>query len=1006
MKKRKPVLLNGEALMADGKPLEFDAVNQEELDGKIDAPQTAAVGEVLTVEEVDEDGNPKKWKAAKISGTFVCTFNEGEDGWITCDKTVEEIITANNDGKDVIGHYYGEIYRLSTPFETGGGYGNPIFSNLGVGVLSIIQYDAGHFGINRIRLSDIAPEDAPDPYEVPVYVPTKDGMRWQYGRPLLATDYSMNELTDEEKALMQKNLDALPSPATTQVGQIVKVKAVDADGKVIETETIPHPVLYVTISKTGNTNTSDKTFAEIKSAYDSGCSVFAVVDSFVLPLLGISDNMACFCATTPDRELHRVSVLITESGVSLAYGSFVEGNQGVENAGKILGISNDGNVVPEDKPVQALAGASAPTTATSGVVGQEYYVIVNNTVTEMYVCTNVADTTYTWGKVSLGENGIKYVTQTLTDAQKKQARTNIGAGTSNFSGSYNDLTNKPNIPAATVIDTTLSQSGQAADAKAAGDAIGKKIDAPQTAAVGEVLTVEEVGEDGKPKKWKTAPAADEQKQADWNQNDETAADYVKNRPFYVADEAPLGEVVFTARSVNAITHTVNAMSIKVLRAIFSTTDIHVPRPQIRLFLCGKFYAANVDFNRGNFSFASDEISGHVNYNTGREWYLEFQDNSVSFTVGESYSVAFFDINNKGYVKIPLGYFPDSIFTQESAPVRYGDGNLSTIQGSNTTASANNSHAEGMNTTASGIESHAEGSNTLASGIESHAEGCRTKASGAYSHVEGFETIASGDKQHVQGSYNLSDTTSAHIVGNGTNKQRSNAYTLDWKGNAWFSGNVYVGSTSGTNKDKGSKKLVDTSELSELLGMVQNYAIPNPATAQVGQIVKVKSVDESGKITETETVDMPMQKTLKWVTVHSSDLTETKRELIISTDTDGKSIIDYNPVGLSLIVSTPADATVESNNGSPWVYPSATKADNAIRVIGNISGWKTIARDSAFVFNGGSSAMSCSGNVNTSLATYKLEGYALDGVRIFFNSANDHLPVGTHVEVAILCEVEK
>lgn len=183
-------------------------------------------------------------------------------------------------------------------------------------------------------------------------------------------------------------------------------------------------------------------------------------------------------------------------------------------------------------------------------------------------------------------------------------------------------------------------------------------------------------------------------------------------------------------------------------------------------------------------------------------------------------------------------------------------------------------------------------------------------------------------------------------------------------------------------------------------------LPSPATAQVGQIVKVKSVDESGKITETEAVDIPMQKTLKWITVHSSDLTETKRELIISTDTDGKSIVDYNPVGLSLIVSTPADATVESNNGSPWVYPSATKADNAIRVIGNISGWKNVARDSAFVFNGGSSAMSCTGNVNTSLATYKLDGYALDGVRIFFNSANDHLPVGTHVEVAILCEVEE
>ena len=43
-------------------------------------------------------------------------------------------------------------------------------------------------------------------------------------------------------------------------------------------------------------------------------------------------------------------------------------------------------------------------------------------------------------------NAVKYTSQALTDAQKTQARTNIGAGTSSFSGSYNDLDNKPAIP--------------------------------------------------------------------------------------------------------------------------------------------------------------------------------------------------------------------------------------------------------------------------------------------------------------------------------------------------------------------------------------------------------------------------------------------------------------------------------------------------------------------------------------------------------------------------------
>ena len=85
-----------------------------------------------------------------------------------------------------------------------------------------------------------------------------------------------------------------------------------------------------------------------------------------------------------------------------AIGKKIDKAQGTGNAGKILGIGADGNVTPQDKPVQALAGASAPTTATAGVVGQEYYVIVDNAVTEMYVCTAVANGTYTWYKVEYG----------------------------------------------------------------------------------------------------------------------------------------------------------------------------------------------------------------------------------------------------------------------------------------------------------------------------------------------------------------------------------------------------------------------------------------------------------------------------------------------------------------------------------------------------------------------------------------------------------------------------
>lgn len=91
-------------------------------------------------------------------------------------------------------------------------------------------------------------------------------------------------------------------------------------------------------------------------------------------------------------------------------------------------------------------------------------------------------------------NAVQYVAQTLTDEQKAQARENIGAGTSSFSGSYNDLTSKPTIPTQVTIDSTLKQSGQAADAKTVGDALATKLDKNQgTTNAGKILGI---GEDG------------------------------------------------------------------------------------------------------------------------------------------------------------------------------------------------------------------------------------------------------------------------------------------------------------------------------------------------------------------------------------------------------------------------------------------------------------------------------------------------------------------------------
>lgn len=121
-----------------------------------------------------------------------------------------------------------------------------------------------------------------------------------------------------------------------------------------------------------------------------------------------------------------------------------------------------------------------------------------------------------------------------------------------------------------------------------------------------------------------------------------------------------------------------------------------------------------------------------------------------------------------------------------------------------------SSAIGVNVIASGESSHAEGDSTTASAYCSHAEGNCTTASGENSHAEGASTIASSQNQHVQGKYNIEDLngTYAHIVGNGEEGKNSNAHTLDWQGNAWYSGKLSQEGTPTEDKDLVTKKYVD------------------------------------------------------------------------------------------------------------------------------------------------------------------------------------------------------
>lgn len=95
------------------------------------------------------------------------------------------------------------------------------------------------------------------------------------------------------------------------------------------------------------------------------------------------------------------------------------------------------------------------------------------------------------------------------------------------------------------------------------------------------------------------------------------------------------------------------------------------------------------------------------------------------------------------------------------------GEDSHAEGYNTKATGAQSHAEGYSTTASKVSSHAEGNSTNASGDNSHAEGKKSTASGAQSHAEGISTRASGEDSHAEGSSTIASQMCAHAEGGNT-----------------------------------------------------------------------------------------------------------------------------------------------------------------------------------------------------------------------------------------------
>lgn len=126
---------------------------------------------------------------------------------------------------------------------------------------------------------------------------------------------------------------------------------------------------------------------------------------------------------------------------------------------------------------------------------------------------------------------------------------------------------------------------------------------------------------------------------------------------------------------------------------------------------------------------------------------------------------------------------------------------------------------------------------------------------------------------------------------------------------------------------------------EAAAAVAETSVPAPASAAVGQIVKVKAVDAAGKITQTEAVDLPTGggSSDTWELITSGEMAEAAA-LLITTDADGAALAlksaqiiveGATSFERSTMLRFEVDSSTDSRNREEWAveYLGDSKNDN-------------------------------------------------------------------------------
>ena len=174
-------------------------------------------------------------------------------------------------------------------------------------------------------------------------------------------------------------------------------------------------------------------------------------------------------------------------------------------------------------------------------------------------------------------------------------------------------------------------------------------------------------------------------------------------------------------------------------------------------------------------------------------------------------------------------------------------------------------------------------------------------------------------------------------------------------------------------------------------------------ATPGQIAKIMAVDETGKPTKWEPVDIPTGGELSWHLVADLTVAEAVTDVVITEDTEGNTILQYEPIAVGIWIYIPADDTQSGTNGGLWVWVNGQNS-TSYRTIVTLNNWKTKDwRRGVFTFGTEKAAFTAfSGSSPDMMPLWTNEyGSMFDKITLHVHQTGDHIPAGSKIRVLAL-----